>query len=378
MGFLPDLTEFWTPGFVDYIRETLMAQDVTVNQMLDNAEAINKPMKIVDVTAIENLAELKYRRDGLIKTKGGVDANRALQIIQTPSINTPIQLFNLLEQIQEKASGVNAQSKGVADSDGKVGIYEGNEAQAADRFGLLNKSYAFGYERFAELYEMGVREHLIRRKAIEILGPNGVELANVKRTDIFKTGDKFGVMVEASNAEMLASQQNKRAKDAFLVSMAQNPDINKKKAFEMRAELAGFTQEQIDQLLDTSSFGTASLLSDADADLEEVLNGEKTTPNRSANNAYKQYFVDYMNNHSKELSDADFMKLAAYVESLEPIILKNEARALQNEETQAMLKQSMMQGSAQPDMTQGLRPPMQVQIPQIPQPNEFPQGFPAK
>jgi succinate dehydrogenase flavin-adding protein (antitoxin of CptAB toxin-antitoxin module) len=186
-------------------------------------------------------------------------------------------------------------------------------------------------------------------------------------------------MVEASNAEMLASQQNKRAKDAFLISMAQSPDVNKKKAFEMRAELAGFTQDQIDQLLDTSSFGTASLLADADADLEEVLNGEKTVPNRSANNAYKQYFVDYMNNHSKELSDAEFSKLASYVESLADIIIKNEARALQNEPTQAMLKQSIMQ-SAQPPQP-GMPPqgqPMGQSMGQ-PQPQQgLPTGFPPK
>lgn len=366
----PDLTEFWTPSYCDYVREVLMAQDVTVNQALDNAEAINKPMKAIDVSAIENLAELKYRRDGIIKMKGGTDMNRAMQIIQTPSIETPLKLFQLLESIQEKSSGVSAQSKGVADEAGKVGIYEGNEAAAADRFGLLNKSYSFGYERFAELYEMGVREHLIKRVAIEIMGPNGVELANVKKSDIFKSGDKFGVMVEASNAQMLASEQNKRAKDAFLLSLTNSPHVNKKKLDEMRGEIAGITQEQLDELFDTSNFGTASLLSDADADLEEVLLGDKVSPNRAANNAYKQRFVDYMSNHSKELSNKEWARLEAYITSLEPVVLKNEARRLQNEQTQSLLKRSMMMETGMPGM--GAPQPPQGQQP-LP-----PSGFPAK
>lgn len=366
----PDLTEFWTPSYCDYVREVLMAQDVTVNQALDNAEAINKPMKAIDVSAIENLAELKYRRDGIIKMKGGTDMNRAMQIIQTPSIETPLKLFQLLESIQEKSSGVSAQSKGVADEAGKVGIYEGNEAAAADRFGLLNKSYSFGYERFAELYEMGVREHLIKRVAIEIMGPNGVELANVKKSDIFKSGDKFGVMVEASNAQMLASEQNKRAKDAFLLSLTNSPHVNKKKLDEMRGEIAGITQEQLDELFDTSNFGTASLLSDADADLEEVLLGDKVSPNRAANNAYKQRFVDYMSNHSKELSNKEWARLEAYITSLEPVVLKNEARRLQDEQTQSLLKKSMMMETGMPGM--GAPQPPQGQQP-LP-----PSGFPAK
>ena len=192
----PDMTEFWTPSYCDYVRELFMAQDVSINQMLDNAEAINKPMKVVNTTAIENLAELKYRRDGIIKSKGDVDAGKAIQFVQTPSINTPIQVFNILEGIQEKSSGVTSGTKGVSDEDGKVGIYEGNQAAAADRFGLLNKSYSFGYKRFAKLYEIGVREHLIKKVAVDIVGPDGVEIYPVKRSDIFRKSEEYSVMVK--------------------------------------------------------------------------------------------------------------------------------------------------------------------------------------
>lgn len=329
----PDLTEFWTPSYCDYVREIFMAQDVTVNQALDNVEAINKPMKKVNVSAIENLAELKYRRDGIIKVKGDVRLADAVEIVTTPSIDTPLKLFTLLEGIQSKASGVTDQQKGVANEEGKVGIYEGNEAAASDRFGLLDKSYAFGYERFAKLYQLGVREHLIKPVAIEILGPNGVELVNVKKGDIFKKGDDFPATTEASNAEMMASEGKKKAQDAFLATLMQDPMVNKKKLREMRGENAGLTQEQIDALLDTSVYGNADLLVDADADIEAILLGENITPNRNANNAYRQRFVDYMGNHSRELSTEDFGRLTAYVEALEPVVMRNEARALLKEQS---------------------------------------------
>ena len=128
----PDLTEFWTPSYCDYVREIFMAQAVSINQLIDNAEQKSKPQKMVNVTAVKNLAELKYRRDGYIKVSGVMDLNQAVQTLAVPDISTPIDVFNLLDGIQEKTSGVTAGAKGVSDED-KVGIYEGNQANAANR-----------------------------------------------------------------------------------------------------------------------------------------------------------------------------------------------------------------------------------------------------
>ena len=324
----PDLTEFWTPSYCDYVREIFMAQAVAINQMYDNAEQVNKPQKVVNVNAIENLAEVKYKKDGMIKVKGDIDANRAVQLLQVPSIDTPIKVFDILERIQEKASGVTAGAKGVSDEE-KVGIYEGNEANAADRFGLLNKSYSFGYRQFAKLWEAGVREHLKKKVAIDILGPDGVEIEEVSRRDIFRKGDEFGILVEASNAETSLSETEKRTKLAFLQANTANPAQNAKKAYEIQAGIAGFDDETIRQLQDTSESGDAGLMSEAERDIEMLLDGKVIKPNASATNAYKQRFVDYMQDHEEDLDMDDFRRLADYVLLLEPIILQNQVRLTQ-------------------------------------------------
>lgn len=340
----PDMTEFWTPSYCDYARELFMAQDVSINQMLDNAEAINKPMKIVNVSAIENLSSLKYRRDGIIPTKGDYDASRAIQVIQTPSIRTPIDVFKILENIQEKASGVTAGAKGVADEEGRVGIYEGNQAATADRFGLLNKSYSFGYDRFAKLYELGVRQHLTKKIAIDIVGPDGVEVKQVSRRDIFHDNEEFSVLVEASNAQEMTSIQDKTAKINFLTAQVNNQNINQKKAFEMQAHIAGFNEDEIQQLLDTSFYGNSELMSECDRDIERLLDGEKIKPNFAANNAYRQKLVSYMVDHEEDLSEKEFTALSDYFVLLEPIVMRNEARTMQNE-----LTEEMKQGGRQVD-----------------------------
>lgn len=330
----PDLTEFWTPSYCDYVREIFMAQSVTVNQALDNSEQINKPQRKVNIGAFENLSELKYKKNGLIKVKADFDMDKAYQVVVTPQIDTPLKLFAALEGIQEKASGVTAGSKGVADEEGKVGIYDGNQAAVADRFGLLNKSYSFGYKRFAKLWEAGVREHLTKKISIDILGPDGVEIIEVSRKDIFRKDEQFGLIVEASNSETMLSDAQKQAKIAFLDGKLNSPNqaiaslFNGKKAFELEAEIAGFDAETVRQLMDTSEFGDAGIMSEADRDIERILDGEKFEPNEAATTAYKQRFVTYMRNQKEEIDNDQFRALSNYVLLLDPIINRNMAQSL--------------------------------------------------
>lgn len=311
-----------------------MAQAISINQMLDNAEQIIKPQTVVNVSAIENLAELKYRRDGFIKVKGAFDINKAVQRMQYPSINTPIQVFTTLETIQEKASGVTAAAQGASpnNSGAKASIYEGNQANTADRFGLLNKSYSFGYERFAELYENGVNEHLLKKEAIEILGPDGISIESVSRRDIFRKGESFGITVEASNAELALSEEEKKMKIEFLRSQGGIPVQpgqvvqNPQKAYEIGASIAGFDDETIRQLQDTSDFGNTSLMAKAERDIERIMDGEKVEPNPAATTAYKQRIVDYLSANQDLMKIEDFNKLVEYADSLDEVITRNMTR----------------------------------------------------
>lgn len=147
----PDLTEFWTPSPLDGVREAIMAKSVAINQMLDNAEAINRPMRAFDVGAVENPALLKFRKDGLIPVKTGFDVQKAIQTLPVIPLNTSIEVYDKLDIIIATQSGVTNGARGNASED-KVGIYEGNQANAADRFALVQESEANGQKRFAELY----------------------------------------------------------------------------------------------------------------------------------------------------------------------------------------------------------------------------------
>lgn len=348
-----DLTEFWTPGYMDYVREIFMGQSVAINQAFDNSEQINKPQKVVNVKVLENLADLKYRRGGnYIRIKNDVpDVAKAVAILPVPAIDTPLKVYDKLEAIQEKASGVTAASKGASQNNGdsKVAIYEGNQENSADRFGLLNKSYAFGYKRFAKLYELGVQDNLTKAKAVDILGPDGVEVEMVSRREIFRKGEEFGLIIEASDAETALAENEKRTKIAFLSANAKNSIQNQEKAYEMAATIAGFTSDDIRQLLDTSEFGDAEIMAEADRDIERILDGEKVKPNFAANLAYKQRFVDFMKKHQEDIDMEQFTMLAEYVLKLDPIIMQN---LVQSANAMAAKMAADMANMA-PDQTQG-------------------------
>jgi hypothetical protein len=333
----PDLTEFWTPSYAEYVRETMMAQSVSINQLIDNSTQRNKPQRLVNVGAIENLAELKYRNEGYIKVKAEFDVQKAMQIVEVPSIDTPLKVYDILASIQDRNSGVTAGTQGVADDKGKATIYEGNQANAADRFGLLNKSYSFGYQRFAMLYENGVREHMTSKMAVEILGPDGVEIMDIDKDDIFEiSGESFGVVVESSQAETSLSTLEQKMKEGFLASLINNPTINQQKVLELRAKLAGFDEEDIKQLLQTDEFGTEEMFAEADRDIEMLLQGLQIKVNANANTAYKQRFVDYMKDNEEDITGEQFAMLSDYVSQLGQIIDQNMIRSLQEERLKAI------------------------------------------
>lgn len=364
----PDLTEFWTPSYCDYVREIFMAQSVSINQMIDNAEQINKPMKVVDAMAIPDKSQLKYRKNGFIDVKNGVNPNQALRIIETPSIETPIKVYTVLEGIQERASGITAAASGVEDTQGRATIYEGNVAQMSDRFGLFNKSYKHGHKRFGTLWEYGVREHLTKKIAVEMLGPDGMDIEMINRNDIFRRGDKFGIIVRSTNAEMAISETKKRGQAAYFSSLLNNPTVNQKEIIQALGNLTGVEQDQIRRLLDVTDVGDTDLMAEASRDIEDILDGKVVTPNRRANTVYKQFIVNYMDDHfpgrTNGMDTEQFDRLAYYVTQLDEIVVGNTVRKAREEGQKMMMAQGGDQGTGTPMVPPGPAQPLQDVIQQ--------------
>lgn len=329
-AYTPNATEFWTPSKMDYVREIFMAQSVSINQMLENGERINKPQRGIDVTSIENIADLIYKRNGVIRMKGGVDINKAFKIVETPSINTPILVYNTLEGIQQLESGITAAAKGISQED-KVGIYEGNQANTADRYGVWNKSYAQGYKRFAVLYKNGIEDNLTVKVAVKVLGTSGLEeTIFVSKRDLKPQAD-WSILVESTNAEAQADAADKRNKLTFMNSYRGDPIVNQKMLFEQGAELVGFNNDEVRQFLDATEYGEADLISEAERDMEDLLNKKIIEPNERANSAYATHILNYMKDHKEDMDNDTFMLFQDYLTRIEPIVVRNMGTQLTNQ-----------------------------------------------
>lgn len=321
-SFIPNLTEFWTPAKTDYVREIFLAQGVSINQMLDNSEQINKPQRMVDVMALENISDLVYRRNGVIRMKPGTNVNNAFQILQTPAITSPINVYQTLDVIQQTESGVTAAAKGVASED-KVGIYEGNQSNTADRYGVANKSYSQGYKRFAILWKNGIEDNLTVKTAVKILGVNGLEeTVFVSKRDIKPQAD-WNVIIEATNAEEQADATDKRNKLQFISGYKGDPTINQKEIFETGADIVGFAPEQIRAFLDTSEYASAEQIGEAERDMEDLLNGKIIEPNENADTAYASHILSYMRDHKEDMKDDQFALFIDYLNRVEEVVVRN-------------------------------------------------------
>ncbi len=321
----PDLTEFWTPAPLDGVRETIMARATAINQMLDNGEAINRPMKAFDIDAIKNPALLKYRKDGLIPVKGGVNIAEAVQVFPTAGIQTAIQVFEKLGEIEDVNSGVTSGIKGQAEEK-QVGIYEGNQANAANRFSLISDSEADALQRLAELYLDGLDEHLTTKVAVEMIGIDGVKFKEVSKKDL-KRSKEFDIMVITAGQEEQMQNTEKRNKLTFLSSKGNDMSgtYNKKVLAEMEASIAGFSPDEIKYMLDPKNDGNSELMAECADDIQRMLRGNTITVNDLANTAYLQKIKDYMRDEQDYfLKHPDTMAIFFdYMNRLMPVVSAN-------------------------------------------------------
>ena len=332
----PDPREFWTPSYCDYARGIFMAQEKSINQSLDNSEQINRPQTAVNVDYVRNLAQVRYRRDGYIEIEGNMDVSKVLQTRQTPPIQGPFMVYDKLETIVEGDSGITADVKGTSSTD-TLGIYEGNLQQARDRFGLLNKSYAEGYYRFAVLHKEGVMQDLKRKMAVQIMGPMGLEIEQVTARDLKPYNNDYDILVEASNAEAQSNAVESKNKLTFLGVYTDDPNINQKVLFETQASIAGVDDDTIKRLLDTSDYDAVEVVAQADEAFEIILGGEKAPTYKDANTGFLQRLVDLSEKYDNELTPEQHAAVFAYIDQMTPIVEKNAARSVVGQAAKAGL-----------------------------------------
>ena len=318
----PRLTEYWTPGLGELIKEPNIVQNILLGQMLDNTAYRNYGMKAYDTGKIVNPAELIPRPMGKIAVNG--NPNEAIKDITFPDITPSLQMYNSLENIYDKETGVSPQAKGMPNSKRMSATeFAGLLDEVADRFSTSNKTYKHALRRLAKLYKDGVEENMTSAQRVRILGARGFEWQKVTNEDV--TAD-FDVLV-STGAQDEANKGIERDRfQAYIKGARENQRLNQRFLDEKEARIMGFEEDEIQRLMNPEIEGDWEILAEAAQENEELLT-KQVPPNRSANAGHIQKHLDFMRDTS-DLSPEQVARIMSHARAeIEPAIRNEELRA---------------------------------------------------
>lgn len=337
----PDDLEFWSISPLERVRRMMKAQEKSINQMMDNSDQVNKPKMAVNIDFVRNLSQVKYGTKGFIEVTGQTDVDKVVKAMTTPPITAPLSVYDKLQQLTDRFSGVTADAAGVGDTDGVLGIQDNNLQNLGDRIGLLNKEYSDGYYDFAMLYKSGVRTHLTGKVAIRILGPNGLGIEEVSWADLKPTEYDYDIIIESSSAQSQANKIQMKNQLTVLGTAKGDPMYNQRLVREKELELTGFSDDDKRALLDVKD-GSEGMIVKAYEDFEMFLNGKEkdVVVPRTANVTYMQVFKDLWEERDTMI-DKMFKKKAPLIhQNIEAFLTEVQAQVERNIAMDAALEEA--------------------------------------
>lgn len=324
-----DAFNFWSKAPAEDIRPVAEVINILANQELDNRQKRNWGMRAYNPEMFPNGAELEYRPGGLVAIKSGLavttEISKGVYNFETPELQGTINLVNWLDNFIGQKSGVTAATQGQSE-DQKVGIYQGNVQQVADRLGLLNKSYVKCHAAIGRRFIWGAYEHLNKAEAVKLIGENGVEWDELKGNEV---NPEMDIMVESGAAEMQMNEMKKVKRTEALREIASDPkmatSVNQKWRIEQILLNGEYTDEEVRVALDTENEGNREVLARASEAIQQIIEGKQPKLFRGATTGFQQKVLDFATDNT----DGDFelfQELVAYSDAHDKIVMENMSR----------------------------------------------------
>lgn len=348
-----DHGNFWSKGAGDDILPIAEAIRIIGNEALENAMRRNRPMRIAEAGVFADAAEIQdYVPDHVVISNPGRDPN--IITIETPEITTSLNLIRFLDSmIREKTGTVGT---GVPE-DTPVGVFFGALQKEADRIGTVNKSYSESYAEKAYRYFWGLKDHLSKAKAIEMMGKDGVHWEELTREDLQMVGDVDDIVTSGGQLEEAQNEVQARRQSESLAAITANPGLaetlNPVWLAKTQLRVGGWNEEQIDIALDKEN-PNREQIDRANEHISAILQGKNVKLFRGATTSFQQHILDWAVNNLDyvkldkdgnevgidERMKKDYDKLLAHAEAHVETVLENQQRELRKTE-QEFLMQNM-------------------------------------
>ena len=288
-AIFPRIDEFYTPGLGELIKEPNIIQNIILNQMLDNNAYQNYGMTAYDSTKITNPAELKPRPMGKVAVNG--DPRAAVMKMSFPNLDNGVAMYNLVEQIFDKETGVNSAAKGMPNSKRMSATeFAGLLDQVADAFIKSNKLYKGALYRLMKLFYLGVEKNMSQNQRVKILGAEGYEWASVNGKDL--KGNYDIIISTGAQEEQNKNLMRDRWND-YITRNRENPRLNQKFLDEKEAQIMGMEESEIQRLLNPEMESDWESLAEA-ARENELMLGKEVEPNKSATTGHVEKHLMYL------------------------------------------------------------------------------------
>lgn len=363
-ALFPRLSEFWTPGLGELVKEPNIIQNILLSQMLDNNAFRNYGMKAYDTNRIENPAELTPRPMGKIAVDG--DPSKAIKDITFPAISEAIQAYNLVETIFARETGVTNQAKGLPHSKRMSATeFAGLIDEVADRFFTSNRTYKHALRRIAHLYQLGVSANMTKDMAVKIQGASGYDWDKVSVDDAKKQYDI--IVTSGSEKESERNIMRDRFRE-YRAANAKNERLNQAFLDEKEAEMVGLKPHEVQRLMNPEIEGDWQILAEA-ASENEILLKRTHEPNRGATSGHVQKHLDFARD-TNNLTPEQVARILSHAQAEMEMVIKNEEMRAKKKIEE--LKQQKQQKQQREEGDAGAQQPPQPQLPQGPGPGRPP------
>ncbi len=305
----PRLFEFWTPGFGEMLIEPNKIQNVILSQILDNNAFRNYGMKAYDANKVKNPNSLNPRPMGRIAVDG--NPKDIVMDIGFPTLDNATGVYNLMEGIWDKETGINSQVKGTPNSKRMSATeFAGLIDEVDDRIFTTNKMYSACYKRVAKLYYYGVEENMTRERRVKVLGADGYTWEKISQRDV---KGEYEVAISSGKQD---ETNNRLKQDRFLEFVKvnkENPRVNQQFLDEKSARIMGLTDDEVERLMNPNTEGDWKILAKAAEENEELLKND-VEPYRGATTGHVQRHLDYLQDNA-DIDDVVYARIQAHADS---------------------------------------------------------------
>lgn len=355
-----DEYNFWSKGVGDNILPSAEAIKFLLNTALENERRRTRPMRIVESGSLVDINELiDYVPDNVVLSNAGHKPD--MVTVETPQITTTLNFVEFLNNFIEGKSGVG---NGMEQADTKVGVYYGQLAQEADIIGTINKEYAESYAQKGYRFFWGLKKNLTQPLALEMLGKGGVKLLELSRVELSDIDNVNDIEVSGGAREEqidMVKQERQSKAIADLVS-AFGEKINPEWVIKTTLKREGFNDEDIQVALDTTGAYNQELMNEADESIQQIMLGHTPMLNQGATPAFLERIYTFavnnlnwvrLDKNGKEIGidrkkKQQFQDLMAYIEAHTQIVVKNNVKAIQEQQANMMAQQPVNNMQAQP------------------------------